>query len=320
MKRLTYIGYLSIGMLCCAAASSCSEGDAGSPAGTEDEVTLVNHTFTVNVTRQAWGDGASEHATRALEGGLEPFAEGDRLSLFSYVNADAEDAESGMENVVDNVVNVFDGMDWIAEEEMRWKSVLHEQRILAVYPALEGKQIDLSNLKYDLSQGALMLAEVKTKPTTQAVELQLTHLFSKVDIRVLVGNEYDGGNIVVKGIRFIGKKDATINCFTREIMPGMKDGQMDLQQIGEPVNGVKRFAGVLLPQDYMPDCLRLVIEENGVEKELLPEGDLMQLGGGEQTNFRFLLGKHAVVMERIGVEEWGEGGSGGGNITQDMPY
>lgn len=320
MKRLTYIGYLSIGVLCCVVAFSCSEGDAGSPAGTEDEVTFVNHTFTVNATRQAWKDGISGSAVRAEEKLLEPFAEGDRLSIFSYVSPASVDAADTMECVVDNVINIFDGINWTAEEEMRWKSVQNEQRILAVYPALEGKGIDLSNLNYDLSQGALMLAEIETKPTTQAVELQLTHLFSKVDIRVLVGNEYNGGNIVVKGIRFIGKKDATINCFTREIIPGMKDGQMDLQQLGEPVNGVKRFEGVLLPQDYMPDCLRLVIEENGIEKELLPEGDLIQLREGEQTSFRFLLGKHAVVMERIGVEEWGEGGNGGGNIVQGMPY
>ena len=275
---------------------------------TDGEVTVINNTFTVRAFQQNWTnpDETASYVT---------FEPGDRISVFAYV---ADAADSGEEEMIaDNIINTYDGKNWYPEYEMKWKSATGGHHFLAIFPAVEGKDIDLSALEYDISDGPLMTASASTGYTMEPIVLELAHLSGRLDVRVMIGSEYVQGEVSVKGVRLTGKSNAVVDCYTREMVPGLIDHEIELEQVGDEINGVKQFSAVLLPQDYLPGSLSIVTDRDGEEEIMTPEDmPLIEIREGKICSMDLILGEHSLTVAQIGTDDWETGDSSDGQIVQ----
>ena len=285
---------------------SCSHSDADPVIDYGTDYTIVNNTFSINAVRRIWDDVTSGTT-------YESFTANDRISIFAYtLLAGGEEDEYVV--VVDNAINTYDGTAWHPQREMTWASPSDRHFFTAFSPELEGQGLDLSSIRCDVTEGPLMIASLNTKYTTKPLELQFSHLYGRLDVCIMVGSGYSGGDVTVTGISLKGKKDAVYDCYAKTLTQTDQDTVIELTKSSD-INGVSYFNGVFLPGEYLSGSLAVAVTTDSGSDTLSPDVNIT-VSAGRITTVSLILGEHSVAVADVETGDWVEGDNGNGQIVQ----
>lgn len=124
------------------------------------------------------------------------FEEGDRIGLY-VVEAPAPLQVSG--NYVNNLMATFNGSQWTGDSGLRWPSTESTCDIYTYYPFMDVSSITATpfSVLEDQSEGYgacdFLWGKVASQVyTTEAIPLQFSHKLSKVTLRLVKADSYDG--------------------------------------------------------------------------------------------------------------------------------
>lgn len=248
--------------------------------------------------------------------GVQSFADKDQISVYAWTgSADAVDA-AGM--VVNNSINTYDGTKWIASPQMLWKDMKTSHYFLGVYPtrAITNFIADEYALDVTKQEQSDLLVAVNTgtnnvgfTATNTAVPLQFDHVMAKLIVNLTFRNQWATTPTVTNVTTSNLKDKATVDYLTKTATVTTEEAtNIELQA----ADANTKYQSIMVPQ--AGDNVTITIKIG--EKNYIYNGTV-KLEGGKYTTVNLIVGRDAVTLGSVSINDWGAGTTINGGEAQE---
>ncbi len=280
------------------AFTSCSDDENGGTADSAKYIKVSTNIGTLSRTATA-GDGT------------QIFANGDQISVYAWTGEPGEINTDAL--VVNNAVNTLtvsgENRTWTADPQMLWKDMTTAHYFLGIYPKHEVTDFAADPFTLDLTKSQeandLLVAvntgasEAGFKATNDQIPLVFDHLMAKLIVNLTFRNQWDG-TPMVSAVKATMKNKAAVNYLTKAVT-----ADADAEAIAVSLSAVTastKYQSIVVPQSGEDMTIAITIGE----KEYTYTGTVT-LKSGKYTTVNLNVGRDAITLADISINDWGVG-------------
>lgn len=238
----------------------------------------------------------------------------ENISVFAYFVKDDE------KNVTTNNAKIrFTDQVWTTDDEMRlsMENCVHE--ILAVYPSVKTENADIDSIMFSAYDGVFMAGKTEYNGIdgNTCFNLRLQHLVGRVNIRVVLNNEYSN-EAIIKNVIVRGWKDGILNNEKISLLPIDADISKDIGINVVRDNDGHSFIGgsSVIPQKLLANDFTIIVSDKGKDYRIRPMNlqYWISVEKGKVTTVDFTAGINNLVINDVIVADWIPGYNDNGGI------
>ena len=254
--------------------------------------------------------------------GTQTFAHGDKISVYAWTDNAASIAADKL--VVNNAVNTLsisgETRTWTAEPQMLWKDMTTAHYFLGVYPQKAITDFTADAYALDATKSMEnndLLVAVNTGnsgagfiATNTPVPLQFDHVMAKLIVNLSFRNQWGGTPTVTSVTATNAKTKATVNYLTKTVTP-TADAATDTELLMTTANTV--YQSIMVPQSGENITITIKIGD----KDYAYTGTV-KLDSGKYTIVNLNVGRDAITLADISINDWGTGTTINGGEAQEQ--
>lgn len=253
--------------------------------------------------------------------GTQTFADGDQISVYAWTGSAASIAAENL--VVNNAVNTLsvsgETKTWTANPQMLWKDMTTAHYFLGVYPQKAITDFTADAYAFDATktqeQNDLLVAVnagnsgAGFMATNAAIPLQFDHVMAKLIVNLSFRNQW-GGTPTVTSVTTTAKTKATVNYLTKTVTP-TADAATATALSATTANTV--YQSIMVPQSGEGMTITIKIGD----KDYTYTGTV-KLDSGKYTIVNLNVGRDAITLADISINDWGTGTTINGGEAQEQ--
>ncbi len=239
--------------------------------------------------------------------GEQKFAKDDKISVYSWTGTATAVNTDAM--AVDNSINTYDGTSkWTAAPQMLWLDMKSAHYFLGVYPskAISDFTADSYTLKVTDQEASDLLVAVNKgennaglTATAKAVTLQFDHVMAKLIVNLSFRDQWGGTPKVDSVITNYLKSKATVDYLAKQVTPTAAKADSIVLRA---VNPNTSYQSIMVPQ--AGENAEIAIKIGG--KRYTYTGNV-KLESGKYTTVNLMVGRNAITLGSVSINDWGEG-------------
>lgn len=251
--------------------------------------------------------------------GTQNFIKDDAISVYVWTGTADAINTSGL--VVNNSINTYDGTSaWTATPQMLWKDMTSAHYFLGIYPAREVNNFTADAYTLDFTKSIedndlLVAVNTGTNNTgltasATAVPLQFNHVMAKVIVNLTFRDQWGTTVPTVASVTTSNlKSKATVDYLTKSVT-ATNDAATSIELSAATAN--TSYQSVMVPQAGEGAQIAVKIGE----KNYTYTGTV-KLESGKYTTVNLIVGRDAITLGSVSINNWGEGGTINGGEAQE---
>lgn len=256
--------------------------------------------------------------TTTANDGTQVFVKDDKISVYAWTGT--ADAINASDLVVNNSINTYDGTSaWTPAPQMLWKDMTSAHYFLGIYPARKVTNFTADTYTLDLTKtqeaNDLLVAvntgtdKVGLTASATAVPLQFDHVMAKLIVNLTFRDQW-GGTPTVKSVTTNNLKSiATVDYIAKSVTV-TSDAATPLELLTATAN--TSYQSVMVPQ--AGEKAQIVVKIG--EKDYTYTGTV-KLESGKYTTVNLIVGRDAIDLGSVSINDWGEGETIEGGEAQE---
>lgn len=260
--------------------------------------------------------------TATADDGTQTFADGDQISVYAWTGSANAVAADGL--VVNNAVNTLsisgETKTWTANPQMLWKDMTTAHYFLGVYPqkaitdftadayALDAtKSMEENDLLVAVNAGN---SGAGFTATNASIPLQFDHVMAKLIVNLSFRNQWGETPTVTSVTATNAKTKATVNYLTKTVT-ATTDAATATALSATTANTV--YQSIMVPQSGEGMTITIKIGD----KDYTYTGTV-KLDSGKYTIVNLNVGRDAITLADISINDWGTGTTINGGEAQEQ--
>ena len=256
--------------------------------------------------------------TAIADDGTQTFAKDDKISVYAWTGT--ADLVNTSDFVVNNSINTYDGTSaWTSSPQMLWKDTTSPHFFLSIYPARKVSDFTTDAYTMDFTKSIEendLLVAVNTgtnkaglTASATAVPLQFDHVMAKLIVNLTFRNQW-GGTPTVESVTISNlKSKATVNYLTKSVI-ATDDAATAIELLAATAN--TSYQSVMVPQADKE--VQIAVKIGG--KNYTYTGTV-SLESGKFTTVNLIVGRDAITLGSVSINNWGEGAAINGGEAQE---
>lgn len=252
--------------------------------------------------------------------GTQTFADGDKISVYAWTDNAASIAADKL--VVNNAVNTLsvsgETKTWTAEPQMLWKDMSTPHYFLGVYPpknvtnfAADAYALDMTKTQ---EQNDLLVAVnagnsgAGFTATNASIPLQFDHVMAKLIVNLSFRNQW-GTTPTVTSVTATTKTKATVDYLAKTVTPTADAATATVLPV---VTANTAYQSIMVPQSGENITITIKIGD----RDYTYTGTV-KLDSGKYTIVNLNVGRDAITLADISINDWGTGTTINGGEAQE---